>query len=277
MPHSQPFMRPRKRKEPPTRVLTMRSASPWLLRCFAAAAAIAVMAQDQLSAAAEISLDVPVRAVVRPANQAELSSDIAAPVVELRFDEGERFAKGDTLVRFDCRVPQARLDAARATHREIGVKLKGAKYLHRMDAGSVEDVEIAQAQLARANAEIAELSALLERCDIVAPFDGGVMATAIRVHEFAKPGEPLISVVDLGNPEIEMIAPSQWLANIEPGMAFRFTIDETGTTHAGIVERTAAIIDPVSQTVKIYGKFRDQAARILPGMSGVAEFDNLGH
>ena len=255
---------------------TFRTGTIGLLMAMAAAM-VPVALPGSPANAAELGLDVPVRAVVRAANQAELSSDVAAPVTELRFAEGERFAKGDTLIRFDCRIPQARLSAAKATQREMGVKLKGAKYLHKMDAGSLEDVEIARAQLARADADIAELSALLERCEIVAPFDGGVQATSIRVHEFAKPGEPLIALVDLGNPEIEMIAPSQWLARVEPGMAFRFTIDETGTTHAGIVERTAAIIDPVSQTVKIYGRFREHAAHILPGMSGTAEFDNLGH
>ena len=81
-----------------------------------------------------------------------------------------------------------------------------------------------------------------------------------------------MTVVDLSRLEVEVIAPSRWLARLRPGTEFTFRVDETGDVFTGRVERIGAMVDAVSQTVRLHGILEGGGSRVLPGMSGVAEF-----
>ena len=78
-------------------------------------------------------------------------------------------------------------------------------------------------------------------------------------------------LVNTDHLEIEMIVPSLWLRWMKPGLKFHVTIDETETVHDATVERIAATVDSVSQTVKVMAVFADSSRNILPGMSLTAE------
>lgn len=229
--------------------------------------------QAGFATAVDMGSEVPVRGVIRSVNQATLSNDIRASVVKMRFREGERFTKGDVLVEFDCRQEQARLAAAEALLKEKSVTLKNARYLQGLKAGSTQEVQISEAQVEQVVADIAALQARLDGCILTAPYDGVVYKTHVRQNEMPAEGAPVISIVDTANPEIELIVSSNWIKAMTPGRKFQFKVDETGETHAAIVRRAAPVVDPVSQTVKVYAQFVEPDVPVLPGMSGDARFD----
>lgn len=70
-----------------------------------------------------------VRGVLRARNHAVLSSELAGRIVEMPFSDGQTFAKGDVLVRFDCSAYQAQLDAAQAAVRATREELNHKKQL----------------------------------------------------------------------------------------------------------------------------------------------------
>ncbi|SOE19045.1 RND family efflux transporter MFP subunit [Hoeflea halophila] len=220
----------------------------------------------------ETANDVAVRGVIRALHQATLSTHLRARVTALKFREGDHFSQGDTLVEFDCRAEEARLGAARAIRDEKSVRLEGAKYLRGLKAGSTQDVRIASAQVDQADADIAAIAANLDGCTLKAPFDGTVYETHIRENETPSDGARILSIINIDDPEIELIVPSNWINGIAPGRRFDFRIDETGETLTAVVRRIAPVVDPVSQTFKIYAEFAEQGAKVLPGMSGDATF-----
>ncbi|MGI9352460.1 MAG: efflux RND transporter periplasmic adaptor subunit, partial [Rhizobiaceae bacterium] len=59
---------------------------------------------------------------------------------------------------------------------------------------------------------------------------------------------------------------------IKSGTEFSFLVDETQQLHVGIVKRTGATIDAVSQTIKVFASFSKPAKTVMPGMSGTARF-----
>jgi membrane fusion protein (multidrug efflux system) len=136
----------------------------------------------------------------------------------------------------------------------------------------VQDVETAQALADKAAAEVAAIEARLDGCNISAPYDGYVSELAVNQYEMPALGAPLMTIVSTAEPEIELIVPSVWLQSLVAGREFSFHIDETGQSHVGRVDRTAAVIDAVSQTVKVFASFASDEATALPGMSGTAEF-----
>lgn len=225
--------------------------------------------------AAERGLDsIPARGVVRPINQATISTDLQARVAMLSVKEGVAFKTGDVLVEFDCRRYRAELASALAQHREAELALDNNLVLNEHRAIGKHEVEISRARVDRAAGDAEVLAARVDDCRILAPFDGRVAELAIHVHEIPVAGKPFISLINDRQLEIEMIVPSTWLAWLHEGAKFDFHVDELKRALPARVTRIGAAVDPVSQTIKLVGTFTDAAdlAGVLAGMSGAADF-----
>lgn len=217
-----------------------------------------------------------VRALIEPRAEAILSSDIGGRILELPVDEGERFAKGDLLVAFDCSFHQAELRAARAELTRAQRTLANKQQLARLNSVGQLEVALAQADVARASARVQSRQLYVDRCRLAAPYDGRVVEQPVNAYETVGKDQELMSVVAEGELKVRLIVPSRWLAWLETGQRFELTIDETGGTHAAKVTTIGARIDPVSQTLPLQGELIERGAdapRLLPGMSGTARFD----
>lgn len=250
----------------------------WSILIGAAIAAAVLTIASRLEAesdAATLAARLPIRGIVRAVNQAAISTDLAAPVAKVAFREGESFHKGDVLIAFDCRRQEAEYAAAEAQRREMAVALESAAFLEQRKAGSRQDVETARARVDKAAADVAAIKARIDHCKIVAPYDGRISELGIREYEMPGGGKPLLSIIENGDREIELIVPSVWLSWLKQGAEFDITIDETQKSYPGVITRTGAAVDSVSQTIKVSGRFRDTPADVLPGMSGTAKFHGL--
>ncbi len=225
-------------------------------------------------AAAPLWAGEQARGIIEAPARAQLSARISAPVMRLPFREGDSFRKGDVLAAFDCGRFAAALRAARAAWRAQSLKAKSKKRLVKFQAAGKLDAAIAAAESDKAKAE-AEAAALRVRdCTLVAPYDGRVVERFVQEFETPQAGKPLISIVATGQLEVVMIAPSRWLGWIGRGAKFAFQVDETGARLRGEVTRTGAVVDAVSQTVRVRAVLRDPPAGVLPGMSGMAVFED---
>lgn len=217
---------------------------------------------------------MPARGVVRPVDQATISTDLQARIAAIGFKEGARFKTGDVLVEFDCRRHRAELAAADAQRREAELALENNLVLNDHRAIGRHDVEISRARVDKARGEADSLRARVEDCRILAPFAGRIAELAIHVFETPATGKPIIRIIDDRQLEIELIVPSDWLSWLRKDMPFDFVVDELKRPLAARVIAIGAAVDPISQTVKIVGQFADgvDVTDVLAGMSGSAEF-----
>ncbi len=216
------------------------------------------------------------RGLIRSVAEVAVAGELPARIVSMPFREGHVFAEGDVLVAFDCRRIEAEvagleadLKAAEATH-------EGNKALDRHKAIGSRDLIISGAKVERTAADLAAGRARLGDCALRAPFSGVVVETMASAHDLASPSTPLMRIVDREKIEIELIAPSRWLEWLSVGETFRFAVDETGASIEARIVRLAGVVDPVSQTVKVFAVpvLRDE--RVRPGMSGTAHFAKAG-
>lgn len=235
-------------------------------------AAFAVAAPLPGAMAAESDESTVVRGIVRAVARAQISTDIQAPVVELSVREGESFRAGQVLLRFDCARLLAEWDAAKATEKEMQLGYESADYLKRKGAAGGLDVGIAKARLDKAEAEARAFAARAKYCSIVAPFDGRVTELGVERYETPPAGRPIIGIVDESSFEIDLIVPSAVLKWVQPGQKLQFSVDETGSTYDAAVLRVGALVDPVSQTVKVTAGMTPGDRRVVSGMSGTAVF-----
>ncbi len=215
----------------------------------------------------------PVRGVVKSAQEAVLSVDLNARVLETPVMTGESFTKDDVLLRFDCEIQKAEARAAKAHYSASKSAHNNNIELQQYGAIGEFDVRVSKAEMQKALAQAEAISARTKDCEIHAPFSGRVAELAINAFETPGPNQPLLKIVSSDEYEVQLIVPSSWLAWLQPGSEFEFVVDETGVRHQAAVRRLGAEVDAVSRTVPVIAGFTTLPAPVLPGMSGTAYFN----
>ncbi len=214
------------------------------------------------------------RALVRSSDRVEYRNEIVAAIKKTPFLEGHTFNQGDSLIQFNCSRYKAEEKAAQASANAAAIEYKTKRRLHKYKAVGKNEVALAAAQSAEAHAQLEVQKVRNQSCEFKAPFDGRVVELNAKAYEFPPTDKPLIVIINDTKLEMEMVVPSHWLRWLKLETKLEVSIDETGL---GKVERIAAEVDPVSQTVKVVASFTQKPASVLAGMSGGVNFLNLTH
>ena len=213
------------------------------------------------------------RGVVRAAQTAEIGASMSARLTKLPYKSGQAFNRGALLAQFDCSQQKAEAQALEHALGALSVKHENVKELLALGAAGTLEESMASADKSRAQADLQVAKARLKHCAIYAPYAGRVKTRHVSAYDTPSAGAPLYSIIRSGRLEIDLIAPSAWMRWMKPGKTFTFTVDETGESYSGKIVRLGAAVDPVSQTIEVTAKFSKTSRGVLPGMSGVAEFD----
>ena len=212
-----------------------------------------------------------VRAQLKPRQSTLIAANMTGYISTLNVRDGDRFQKGQVLVGFDCSEEQSRLAHAEATQAKKEKQYEVNVQLNRLKSVSHLEVEVSEAEVREASAETRVMKAISAKCTITAPFTGRVAERIARAHQTVKEGDPLLEVLDDSEMEIEFIAPSKWLTWLNSGYRFTVLIDETDRSYNAEVVRKAGAVDPVSQSIKYYGRIIQKAPELMAGMSGTVQ------
>lgn len=212
------------------------------------------------------------RGILVAVHKATLSSELAAKVIAVPKKMGESFKKGDSLIELDCRLFNAQLEKVDAEAKVAQVKLENTQQLNRLNSIGTLDVAIAQADLQKVQAERTMAQLNVERCDIKAPFDGSVEQLDIRPFEVVQQQQALMKVVGLNPLEADIIVPAQWMTWLELNKTIVLQVEETQQTLQAVISHIGPSVDPTSQTIQIRATIKKVPAKVLPGMSVVANF-----
>jgi membrane fusion protein, multidrug efflux system len=209
-----------------------------------------------------------IRAQLAPRRYTTLAAEIGAKVSRIGAVEGGRFAAGATLVAFDCSLQQAQLNKAKAALAGADKVWGANRRMAELNTVGKVELDVSEAEVAKAKAEVASNAAVIGKCALLAPFAGRVAEQKVREQQYVQPGQALLDIIDDSQLELEFIVPSKWLAWLKPGYAFQVAIDETGKTYPAKVQRIGARVDPVSQSVKLSGAVDGKFNELMAGMSG---------
>ena len=107
---------------------------------------------------------------VRAPQSITLRNEIAGKVVEIPLQAGQTVEKGDVLLVLDNTVEAAMLQSAEARQRMAKSMRERTQRSANANASSGSEVDLAEAELAQADAEIARLRAVIDKRTILAPF-----------------------------------------------------------------------------------------------------------
>ena len=211
-------------------------------------------------------------AMLVPVEQATLASQFTGEIEAISVRDGDPFAQGQVLVKFDCEVKEVELEKAKAEVESTGIAWKSAQELDRLK--SVSKVEVAKARVdhQRAKIEVKRLETELKQCTIAAPFSGKVVEVVAYAHEDVTPGQPLLKIINDKELEIKLFVSSTWLSWLKIGTEFKVHFDEMGNDYQAVVTKINPPVDTASQTIDLYGKYTADHPQLISGMSGKAYF-----
>lgn len=217
-------------------------------------------------------------AEVVPLNDARLSAEINARIVEIPVRVGDRVAAGELLVRLDCRDYVSRVEAQQATLRALEsrlrlarTQLKRGRDLKKRSNISTEEVDARETEVQALEAELAareeaeeQARLKIERCGIEAPFTAVVSERLASVGALAVPGTPLVHLVQLD--DVEVSARVRPLEADAGARAQSVHFSYLGRRYPLQLLRVLPVVDPRTRTVEVRLGFTGAAAP--PGASG---------
>jgi HlyD family secretion protein len=232
---------------------------------------------------------------VRANNQTEIYPEIAAPVVELYINNGDRVQAGQRLIRLrdteaserlsqaeaSLQVANAQVEQAQANLARLENQLNRAVQLRDRNLSSDAAFEELQAQVlsARAslNLSVAQQSSArsvveerrneLSKMVIKAPISGVVGDRNAEIGQFVTSGTRVFTIGNLSRMKIEVSLTEGMLARIREGMRVQLTTPSyPDTIIMANVTRISPFLNPTSQTAVAEIEVANDGGILRPGM-----------
>lgn len=208
---------------------------------------------------------ITVNGATAPDEEVAVSSEVSGKIVRISFQEGTYVKKGQELVHLDNETLQAerkRLVVDKELAEKIAVRLRG---LYEKEGVSLQEVEVAEAEVKKIEADIALLDARLEKTIIRAPFAGLLGLRQVSEGSYLSPGDPIVSLVKINPIRIEFAVPEKFGQTVKKGSSVDFTIDGVEGTRQAIVKARASSIDTETRTLQVLATASNAKGTILPG------------
>lgn len=211
---------------------------------------------------------------IQPARRADLRAEVAAVVLQVAKDNGERVRAGDLIIRLD---PTAIRDSLTSADEAVRAAQQSFEQTERVLARQrtlnqqgmismqgLEDAEVrrnaAQSELAAAKARAVTARQQVSRTEVRAPFDGVVSERKISVGDTVQIGRELIKVIDPTSMRFEGQISADRLGELKPGLPVAFRINGFGDTEfRGKLARIDASANATTRQVEVTAEFDDRA------------------
>lgn len=233
---------------------------------------------------------------LRAVARAKVAAREAGAVAEVRIDEGQLVKKGEILAvldtsRLDAELAEAKaqLSAAKSviTQREAESKraitdLQRKKKLfesgavserefldaERESAVTIAGAEVAKGQLAAMTSSVELMSVRSKDLEILAPFDGRIVARHVEPGEWLAVGEPVATLVSTGNIEAWLSVPERFANSIAENAKDLDVVSEASGAKASITElRNVADIDPITRLFPVIAMVDNNDNQMVAGMA----------
>jgi membrane fusion protein, multidrug efflux system len=218
---------------------------------------------------------------LQPVRSASIRAEVAASVVALLHDEGDRVAAGTVLARLDDTAirdawlsARSGLTAAQSAKDIADRELQRAERLVAAGAIADRDVEAARrgalagaAQLADATARVAAAQKQLDATQVKAPFAGVVAERPVSAGDVVAPGAPLFTLVDPASMRLEATIPAANLGDVRTGMTVQFRVSGYGArTFTGRITSVNPNADPATGQVRLYASIPNSEGALVAGL-----------
>lgn len=200
----------------------------------------------------EISSFIETNGTLEAENEVDLVSRVAAPVVLLNVEEGDRVDRGDLLARLDDEEIRAKAGISRANLNESRLALERAERLHEASLISPEDYEQALTRFDTSRAQFESDQIELGYTEIRAPFSGLIIGRYVNFAEQVSPNSRLFRISDFDPLLCPIQVPERDLSKVELDQSAYLTVEAwPDQRFAARVLRISPIVDATTGTIKV--------------------------
>lgn len=200
---------------------------------------------------------------------------------------GAAVKKGEVLATLDCRSATAsgqavEMQAQAIQARQRATASEAARLAQMLDGGFASENEVEQ-KLAQNQEQEAQVLATLANvevrslesadCVLKAPFDGDVDQRFLDPGAFARPGVPVLRLVDRSTLRLVADVPETDYGLVAPGTPVRVTLLATGQSLEATVTRRSPMAEPATRTIRVEMDVPDQERRLPVGTTARMSID----
>jgi RND family efflux transporter MFP subunit len=212
---------------------------------------------------------------------------VSAYVDTVLVRPGASVKKGDVLATLDCRNASATAQAVSMQARALDARQQAASHEASrvqglLDGGFVSPNEAEQksaqsaaeeASLLAEKAKLLGTSLAVNDCVLRAPFDGEIATRSMDPGAFARPGVPIVSVVDRKTVRLTADAPEIDFDVVAPSTPVRVHVLATNKDRKAQITRRAPSADPATRTVHFEIDVADPDREIPVNTTGEVQID----
>lgn len=196
-----------------------------------------------------------------------LRPEVAGRIVAIKFEEGQRVTKGQTLIQLDASVNQAEVQQARTN-----LDLAKSKYDRAVDlssrnfiSGQARDESKSAYEMAQASLALVE--ARYAKTEIKAPFAGIIGLRVVSIGDYLKEGNDIVNLEAIDPIKVDFRVPETFLRDVRVGQSLQVALDAMpGKTYDGRVIAVNPLLDAAGRSVVVRAQVRNQDTTLRPGM-----------
>lgn len=155
----------------------------------------------------------------------EVKSQIDSMVTDIRFEEGQRVKRGDTLLVLDRQKLEASLAQAKANFDIAQTTFNRMQALVKHGAVSKQEFDQAQAELAAKRAQTDLIAAELTDTVITAPFDAVTGERKVSLGQVINREKILTVLIDESQLKVDFQLPERYVALVAPDQEIELSVD----------------------------------------------------
>jgi membrane fusion protein, multidrug efflux system len=208
---------------------------------------------------------------IQPARRADLRAEVAAVVLQVLKENGERVTRGDVLVRLDNtsirdnltsaeEALRAATQSAEQTERVL-VRQRTLNQQGMISMQGLEDAELrrnaALSEMAAARARVVTARQQMTRTELRAPFDGVVSERKVSVGDTVQVGREIVKVIDPTSMRFEGAVSADRLSELKVGQPVVFRINGVSdpAEFKGTLQRLDASANALTRQVEVIVAF----------------------
>jgi membrane fusion protein (multidrug efflux system) len=196
-----------------------------------------------------------------------LRPEVAGRISAILFNEGQRVAKGATLVRLDPSINEADTQQARANLKLAQSKFDRATDLAKSNFISGQAKDEAENNLRVAEAALQLAEAKLAKMELKAPFAGIIGLRVMSVGDYVKEGADIVNLESIDPLKVDFRVPEIYLRQVQVGQALEVTLDALpGKGYEGRVFAINPLVDANGRSIVIRAVVKNPDTALRPGM-----------
>jgi membrane fusion protein, multidrug efflux system len=200
-------------------------------------------------------------------NGADLATEAAGIVDEIRFKNGEEVNAGEVILRLDTDIDVAELNALQAAARLAELDLERVTSLSESNSISESELDAARSRADQARANVAAQRARIAQKTVVAPFAGKLGIRTVNLGQYVNAGSAVVSLQSLDPIFLNFMLPEQQLTDMAVGLEVQAKIDAfPSRTFVGKVTAIEPRVDQETRNFMVQAQIDNPDGNLRPGM-----------